>query len=315
MSPAARLRLLVLCASKLAWGQEQSYTPAEFSVELQRVQNSLEADPAGTKAQLPSEWPVLAEGHRYRVSPAPLHEALAKGDVSGARTWLTQVQRQAAALSTQGRASSGANAQAAGALRAILSRPEFGKATPPSAWDRFLGRVRTWIQDWLQSIFAYAAQYPTGSQALFWALMIGAVIGLGAWLFRFWTRTEQVFHLPKPSPMEEAVGSWHEWLVEARDAAGRNDHRQAIRCAYWAGVARLHEERPSGIRFTDTPRERLYLLAKESPARGPLAPEMLAPIKGITGTFERCWYAKQPVGEEDVARCFADLEALGCRVS
>ncbi len=105
-------------------------------------------------------------------------------------------------------------------------------------------------------------QHPTASKFLFWTVMLGAAATLCAFLIRYWTRADRIPSLPTPSPLQRTLRSWQEWMTDARDASANGDYRQAIRCAYWAGISRLQQDRSIRIDFADTPRERLRLLAE-----------------------------------------------------
>jgi len=298
--------LLSLCWPAAA----QSYTPEAFSAELGRLEAAIERDPAGALAGLPSGWDVATETNRYSIPAAALTDQLRRSDLNAARTVISSMRRQ---IDTFRSSSPQTDARPRTALKAILARPEFKDVAPPNAWQLFVERVRAWILDWLNRIFTYAAQHPTGSQILFWTLIIASIVALGTWLVRLWTTADRIRSLAEPLPPEHKLLSWQEWLTAAREAAAKGDHRQAIRCAYWAGVARLQQDRTIRINFTDTPRERLHLLAQPSRLGSPLPAEQLAPLTSITHSFERCWYAKLPVNAEEVARSFENLEALGCQ--
>jgi hypothetical protein len=86
----------------------------------------------------------------------------------------------------------------------------------------------------------------------------------------------------------------------ARQAADSGDHRQAIRCAYWAAIAWLQDNRALPANLTHTPRECVRIVKRE-------------PLNSLTTGLERFWYAGQPPGPEDVQESFRQLEALGCK--
>jgi hypothetical protein len=149
---------------------------------------------------------------------------------------------------------------------------------------------------------------------LFWTLIGAAVVGLLAFLAKLWMGNDAIPTQPRATSTGNALRAWQEWVQEARAAAARSDYGQAVRCVYWAGVARLVEDRPARIRFTDTPRERLHVLAQPYRNIAPLPAEQLEPLRRITTRLERHWYAKQRASEHDVQQAFEDLEALGCKL-
>ncbi len=307
MALRGAIPLLLMVLLMAAWPlSAQTYTQDSFPLELRRWEQLATTDPHAASEQLPSQWTVQTDTHTYSISTQPLRDRLTGPEPQSARLWIEQLRRQTESF--RGEATRDDEKDRA-TLQAILARPEFKKAEEPTAWDRLSGRFRAWLQDWLTRIFAYAAQHPTGSQFLFWTLISGSVVALGAWLLHLFAQTDPLIRLPNAPALQHPLLSWQEWLAEARKAAANGDHDQAIRCAYWAAIARLQLERPMRINFSDTPRERLRFLA--SPSR--LAAERLQPLTEITRSFERCWYAKLPAGEDDVSRTLRNLETLGCR--
>ena len=309
------MRALALLAASMLFcglGMAQRYSAESFAAELERLDAAIGQDAGAAMAGLPQQWEVATETRTYFIPTEPLTQRLGLKEIAGAREWLGQMRGQVESFG--GNTSSG-DGRGRAALKAILSRPEFADAPPPSAWELFWAGVRQWLSNWLDLIFQYAGQHPTGSQVLFWTLIVAAVVALGAWLVRLWSAEERMWAVPEPAPMEHKLQSWQEWMADARAAAAAGDQRQAVRCAYWAAVARLQVERTVRINFTHTPRERLRVLAQAAHRVEPLPEAQMRPLTAITHTFERCWYANLPANEEDVARCFESTEALGCRVN
>ena len=108
--------------------------------------------------------------------------------------------------------------------------------------------------------------------------------------------------------------SWQEWVYAARDAAAHADYRMAVHCAYWAGVARLHELGALSPDRAKTPREYLAALAKSRM----VLPETLATrqqaLNLLTSRLENIWYGYHHATEADFRDSLAQLETLGCHL-
>lgn len=301
-----RMVVVVLLAA-VCRGQ---YTPESFAAELDSLERSIDESMSGTSARLPSEWYIDAESRSYAIPSGPLKTRLKEAHSAAAHEWVARLRRQVQSYNTPRTRSAASDADS---LKAILTRPEFQAVAPPGQLELLWQRFLLWLGGWLQELFAFAAQHPTGTQIVFWILAGAAVLGLGRWLYVIWERTDQIPALPAPPHLEHKLLSWQEWLVAAREAAAKGDHRQAIRAGYWSAIARLQQDRALRINLTDTPRERLRLLRQPTRKAEPLPAAQLEPLTGITQNLERYWYAKLPVGAEDVTRTFEHLEALGCK--
>jgi hypothetical protein len=197
-------------------------------------------------------------------------------------------------------------------LKTILARKEFQDNARPSEWQLFVNRMNQMIAEWFRRLTAFVEQHPSGSVVLFWTLIVGGVVGLFAWLFRLWTESDRIPSLPAGQRLERSLRPWKEWLLDARRAAEQGDHRQAIRCGYWAGIARLQQDRAVPFNNSITPRERLRALVQPDSAVA-LPLEKMDSLKGLTASLERFWYAKLPVTADDVASTFHHLEGLECK--
>src|SRR5262249_34816705 len=94
------------------------------------------------------------------------------------------------------------------------------------------------------------------------------------------------------------------WANDALAAAERGDYREAVHCAYWAGV--VHFE-GLGLLKRDgsrTPREALRLL-EPHPAEQKLLCE-------CTRHFELIWYGYRPASAADWSNARIHLEKMGC---
>ena len=303
----SRLGALLLALAGVAWGQ--GYTPESFDSALASLDAQLDRDPKSALSSVPPEWNVVASGQAYAIPSSRLRTLLGKSDVQGAHGWIAQLREHVRTFQVR-RVEEWPHA--ADSLSAILARPEFKPADPPTFLQRLWLRISEWLGDWLARIFRYAAEHPSGSQMLFWTLIAGSVAALAAWLYRLWAINRPTA-IPTADPLERIVQSYQEWLKQARAAAARGETRVAIRCAYWAAVTRLQQDRALRLNFADTPRERLRRLQQPSRADRMLEPALIQPLVNITQSFERSWYGNLPTSEADAARSLQDAEALGCR--
>jgi hypothetical protein len=165
----------------------------------------------------------------------------------------------------------------------------------------------------LLRLFGEMAQYPIGGQVLFWAIVVLCVGFLALWVFRFTVSRDRIEALP-PGHVVAPSRTWQEWIRVARMAASRNDFREAIHAAYWAGIARLEDTGMLPKDRTKTPREYLRLISQ--PARGELMPPAAyrQPLTVLTSRLERTWYGNRPASGDDFRDTLEQVEALGCQL-
>ncbi len=295
--------LLAACWIEPIWIEPISaatYSAASLASELRRLQDETDG---GRKVNLPEAWEVEAPDGKYSVPTRPLTGMLQSGDRAAAAGWLDHLARN---LEESARPAGDNGSGARAKLSRILARREFGRVAPPSFWDGVRQRIIAWIQEWLERIFGFVAQHPNTSKALFWTLIAGASGLLVMWLVRLGSRDRTTLNL---TARGEAIPTraWAEWIAAARQAADRGDLREAIHCAYWAGIARLQETGVISRERTRTPREYLRGVSDSgAPAAKPLAE--------LTSGMERFWYAGRTPGPDDFRASLKNLEGLGCRV-
>lgn len=311
---AIQLGMGMLAIGTLAGAQSraQSQTGADaasLATDLRGLDASLsDSTDSRAAASLPQAWEVETPERHYSISTGPLRAILTSGRKSRteeAKQWLDQV-------ATQLEGFAGEHTRPADErdkLNRILARSEFGGAGPPNALERFRDRVRAWINDLLERLFQFAASHPAGSQILFWILLTGTVGFLVLWLVRLWSRDTLLLKLTAPLRATHEARTWEEWLASARKAAAQGDWRQAIHCAYWAGVLRLQDSGALPTDRTHTPREYLKLLTVAG--TGGESRESLA---ALTRELERFWYARRTASQEDFTESLRHLAALGCKV-
>ena len=106
-------------------------------------------------------------------------------------------------------------------------------------------------------------------------------------------------------PFAPSARSWRSWLAEAREAADRQNWRNAIHLAYWAGISFLESGGAWKPNRARTPREYLRLLSSRNPKHPALS--------ALTRKFELVWYGDRAAVETDFQETLGQLERLGCR--
>lgn len=187
-------------------------------------------------------------------------------------------------------------------LNAILGRPEFHDVHGPT----WLDRLKQWMLSTLLRLLGRAfgsSAFPTISKYFVYGLSAIALLALGNFVYRTMVRGTDAERIT-PAGLPVSAKEWAIWLAEARSAAAKDQWRDAIHLAYWAGISFLERQgmwRPDRAR---TPREYLRLLSTSSEHRETLT--------ALTRTFELAWYAKRDADEHTFAETLQALEKLGC---
>jgi Domain of unknown function (DUF4129) len=137
------------------------------------------------------------------------------------------------------------------------------------------------------------------------------VVSASLTIYRFLGRGDRVEGLEHTSAIV-IERSWREWLRSAREAANRGDFREAVHCAYWAGVGRLEEIGIIPRDRSKTPREFLRVVMESRATTLEQVKEPKTSLRTLTTLFERIWYAKQAAGPADYQESLRQLENLGC---
>ena len=245
---------------------------------------------------------------RWRPCTDFLRDKLSSGQLDKAQAWLDHLAAQAESYSAA-RAAPPANAKTE--LDHILAEDDFAGVRPPTVWERFRQRVVAWLERMFLKLFGGMGRHPIVGQFLFWLVMLVGVSFIAFWLFRLVTRFDRMNALP-PTRFVVPSRSWQEWIRLAREAAARNDFREAVHAAYWAGIVRLQETGVLPRDRTKTPRE--YLRIASQPSLSGIAPNPLykEPLAALTARLERIWYANRGAGPDDFRDSLRQLEALGC---
>ena len=165
--------------------------------------------------------------------------------------------------------------------------------------------MQNWILDFLDKIFGGLGQHPALGNIVLWVAVGAAVFLLMLMLMRYFLKSagNASLHL---EPVAPGPATWKDWARDALDAAGRNDFREAIHMAYWAGIFRMEELGAWQADRARTHREYLRLLAADDALRKPLAQ--------MTSRFEWVWYGGNPASARDFETVIEQLEALGCNL-
>ncbi len=288
------------------------YDTPSFLAELHRLAAILKKNPStnemvALRDSLPRRWTVSTPEFTCSVSSEPLRNQLTSLSASKALVWVNHLAAEVQASSLPQTASP----QARSELDRILARTEFAAVRPPSAWDLLRERIAVWVGRMLLWLSGGLERHPIGGKILFWVILLGVAGWIALGLFRFLASRDRVAALP-PSVSPSASRTWQEWVCAAREAAGRGDFREAVHCAYWAGIARLEDAGVVPQDRTKTPREYLRLVAEPLP--GELAPQLAPhePLAGLTSRLERVWYADRGASPEDFHESLRQLKALGC---
>lgn len=289
---------------------------AEYKAELERWSRALESaqkNPAEIemlRRSLPPRWSVESGGAKFEVPTSwldlALHDMQTDPRASAvhareAAQHLAALQREADAFAAPGRGPSLDVAR--GRLEAILSRREFATMSGPSALDRLLQRIGDWLARLLSKIFGHARLSRQMGNIFAWSAIVLAFVLLAIWVMRYLRRRSQQDGLNLRGAAPLPTGS-RDWAKAAVAAAQRGEYREAIHCAYWAGVARLEELGALPEDRSRTPRESLRLLKPENANRVPMA--------DLTQRFELVWYGDRPATATDWGEAASQLERIGC---
>lgn len=325
---ALRLPILFLglaCFSALAHAQsvgpsgngkttEKIYDAKSFDGGLQRLLDLLQQKPSASQIaqlnkSLPLAWTVATPERTYSISSQPLRGELSSQSTEEASAWVKHLREEI--KSSQTTAAMGTTA-ARTDLDNILSRAEFGAVRPPGAFELLRERFLAWLNRMFQKFFGSMARHPIGAEILFWALLVGGIAFVALCVYRFLSgpgelRTLRVESSGVPAP------TWQEWLRSARQAANRDDFRDAIHSVYWAGIARLEDLGAVPRDRAKTPREYLRLVSSESNlANAGLESSVKEPLAILTTKMEQSWYADRGANANEFRDSLSQLEALGC---
>lgn len=306
--------LIVLFCASLA--RAESIPISEYRQQLQDIVtkvDSLESHPedAGALvASIPDQVSVTTSSGEIKISYKPLKDALTTLKAADEKTrpgLLREIREYADAMNSAAEAYEKPAADSGAAHRQldeILSRREF-KTKGPSAKDALLARIYYWIERWLSKIM-FKGQASFDLMRLIIYLLVGtAATLLLLWTIRRLRRPQEELPQREIIPFSPSARSWRAWLADARTQAQKEDWRNAIHLAYWAGISYLEEHGAWKPNRARTPREYLRLIGKAATQYPVLA--------ALTRKLEIVWYGYGTAAEADFHEALGQLEKLGCR--
>jgi hypothetical protein len=283
--------------------------------ELDRISDLLDKKPSpdaltDLRNSLPNQWTVNTPERTYTISTDYLRNQLSAGKADDARAWSVFLSKELHGYTIQD-SSIPVNSRAE--LDRILAGPEFAAVHPPTSWDIFRQRLAAWLGRQFERLFSRFDRYPIGGQILFWVIIAVAVGFIALSVFRFLASRDRVESMP-PQEIIAVYRTWQEWIRAARAAAVRNDFREAIHSAYWAGITRLQDADVLPKDTSKTPRE--YLRSLSEPSKpGSLSPTTCrGPLSVLTSRLEQIWYGNRRAASEDFSDSLRQLESLGCHL-
>lgn len=308
------LTACLLCFAALA--ESQSVTVVEYRRQLAEMSEKIQSlaqhpEQAGAvEAGIPANVTVETSSGEIAVQNQHIKDDLtalskASGEKQSAlllqiTSYVQQLQDQAAAFEQTGPDTAAATSK----LNEILARKEFRNIREPSLMEIIRARVYRWLIRLLSRMHAPRGSFEWIQKAI-WGLIGGVILVLVIWTVRRLMRPEEPLATREIIPFSPSARDWSTWLKEARESAAKQDWRNAIHLAYWAGISFLESSgawKPSRSR---TPREYLRLLSSRNP-RYPV-------LSALTRRFEIVWYGQSAAREADFQETLVQLEKLGCR--
>jgi len=316
---AWRTICIVLIVSLAAWcladtkaGSEM--TPAEFGAELDRlltsVQQSKRSGPQTAELvhSIPLTWKVRSGQQTMDISAEWLRRDLIKttdgNDPDVERNIIERLRAMRAELDAYQKPPRDVAAERS-RLSSILSRSEFCDIHGPTWTDRFRQWLLEHIVKLLGRLFSSSA-IPTVGKIFIYSLMGLAVLALAFWAYRS-LRANEGAEQVVPDTRAISAKEWTIWMAEAREAAKRENWREAIHLAYWAGISFLEAQGMWKPDIARTPREYLRLMPQSNERRPVLA--------ALTRSFEIVWYGKRNADLQAFSQTLQELEKLGCSLN
>jgi hypothetical protein len=235
---------------------------------------------------------------RVNATPSPVSVARDHVVIQRSRSVL----QQAIPSTSPGNGSNAEIENARNDLKTIFERREFRGLTGPSLRDQWKARLSRWLMAKVAALLRRLHVNATVGNTFGWIVVALAFAVLGYWTWRTLSRHSRpvVTHVGLPAATQDL----RRWVDDAVAAAERGDYREAIHCAYWAGVSRLED---AGILKRDrarTPREALRLLDSH--------PDAKTRLGDLTRRFELVWYGYRSVSAADWSGARLQLEQMGC---
>jgi hypothetical protein len=301
-----------LCAQQAATSSApQEFSLKEYEAQLDRCTETIKTpgEIQQLRSTLPPAWYVRVGKTRFEVSTEPIAAKLRESEVRPKESAkilgdldlrLTAMRKAAGAMEASEQRNNPALEHER--LDKILARREFQDAKGPSAKDLLLARINRWIIERLARLFMRLHISSKTGNALAWGVIILAFLALCAMVWR-WLSDKSRKTESEPTA-KAAPSDAREWVEEALAAAEHGDFREAIRCAYWAAVAKLEDVHVLARDRSRTPRESLRQLDHH--------PTEQRLLRDLTSHFELIWYGYRPASPSDWSLAKEQLEKMGC---
>jgi hypothetical protein len=225
--------------------------------------------------------------------------------------------RLGAILDAAGQSRNGSDPQALGKLDDVFSRPPFKDREVPSAWTQFWRSVGQAIEDFFNSLgnsLPNAPSAPTPAtpssfnslSPLGWTLLVIGLLLVLALVFYAIRGVRLSLVRDAKARAEAALEEEHISATEALDRAQTQardgDYRTAVRYLYLSSLLWLDEHKLLRYDRSLTNREYLEQVRGNSALSSQLVP--------VVGTFERVWYGKREIAEQDFLAYEAQIQEL-----
>lgn len=227
--------------------------------------------------------------------------------------------RLGAILDAVGQTRNAQDPQALSKLDDVFSRPPFQDREAPSAWTQFWRSVGQAIEDFFNGLGNAMPNPPSGPapqpssfgslSPLGWVLLvIGVLLVLGLVLYAFRGVRQSLVRDAKAreeAALEEENITATEALDRAQNQARTGDYRTAVRYLYLSSLLWLDEHKLLRYDRSLTNREYLDQVRSNAPLSQQLTP--------VVSTFERVWYGKREIAEQDFLAYEAQIQELRSR--
>lgn len=224
--------------------------------------------------------------------------------------------RLGAILDAVGQARNPQDPQALSKLDDVFSRPPFQDREAPSAWTQFWRSVGQAISDFFDSLsnsMPSAPNTPAPAPSSFgslspvgWVMLgIGLLLVVALVLYAIRGVRQSLVRDAKAreeAALEEENISATEALDRAQTQARTGDYRTAVRYLYLSSLLWLDERKLISYDRSLTNREYLDQVRSNAPLSQQLSP--------VVSTFERVWYGKREIAEQDFLAYEAQIQEL-----
>jgi Domain of unknown function (DUF4129) len=306
--PTILFILLLSCGLAAA---APSLTVPEYVAFLGRVESAVQHAPDAEGeirqllAGLPPEWTIVAANRSVVIASETLRRDLESFELHqtpAAKRGLLERLRLAREGAAAFQPSPADAAEIRTRLETILAGPEFRAIHGPTWLDRLQQGVLRFFE---RFIHLHASSFPALANVLIYGLVGLAAALVIVWMYRTMERrVPENVDLGFSGIEGRERKRWNGWLADARAEADGGHWRDAIRLAYWCGIAFLEAKgtwRPDNSR---TPREYLRAL--------PASSEYTPPLQALTRLLEHVWYGRAPADASAFDEALAHLDRLGC---